>query len=478
MAMASKLLLVATATFPSPSARCHLALPPLAPGRPFAQLHGVLPLELGLSLLRGRLQRHCPLLGVDLRQVHGQAHKQVASGTTITYEALLLQPHHLIRLRDSVAGHRDRFVAEVPPREREAEERLLEGDVQDCVEIRLCYGVGIAGAAALHLEHDTARHLPRRLVPNIRHILQCGSILCALGYSEVVDSDGHLTAFLEAFMLLLAHGHDLASEGRVCVLWHLHLFRGATPALLTLRCVWVISAATADDHAPELVRLLSHPCIELLRRNGHRNLYVIVAQFLLDLVLHARLFELLLLLLDLHLELSVLRVVLRNLVQLHVQLSLLALYLLPSSLHVLHKLHATHVIIPSIVGIPEDLIGLAQLVEDLGISALIRVVGDRQPPKLAFNSALVCIIGDIEDLVEITRDEALRGISSGHTGELEPRLLPTLASLLGHEKDLAQFRLFLVLKLLLVGFFKTLKAKLDHLQRGRVHNHKAVVRCP
>mmetsp|Transcript_57662 Transcript_57662/g.162579 ORF Transcript_57662/g.162579 Transcript_57662/m.162579 type:complete len:250 (+) Transcript_57662:455-1204(+) len=244
------------------------------------------------------------------------------------------------------------------------------------VEIRLCYRVHVSGAAALHLEHYAPRQLPGRLVPDVGDISECRTLLGTLGDSEVSYLDGDFEALFAALLLLFLHPHDLLAEGCHCVLRDLHLLWRTAATLFALWPVRVCPAAAADDEAPVLVGFRSHPVVELLRRDRHHHIGVVVAQLLLNLVFHPVLLELLLLLVDLRLELRVLRMVLRNLVELHVQLRLLTIHLLPGHFDVLHQLHATRIVVPSKICVSKDLIGLADFVEQVHITAFVRVVLD------------------------------------------------------------------------------------------------------
>mmetsp|Transcript_2567 Transcript_2567/g.6322 ORF Transcript_2567/g.6322 Transcript_2567/m.6322 type:complete len:215 (-) Transcript_2567:596-1240(-) len=214
-------------------------------------------------------------------------------------------------------------------------------------------------------------------MPGIRHILQSGALLGALRNPEVFDCHHHLSTAFSALLFLLLHANNLLAKGRHGVLGNLNLLRRAPAAVLALVTRGVGSAAAADDRALELVALLRHPVVQLHCRDGHLNIQVVVPHLRLNLVLHPRLFELLLLLFNLGLELSVLRMVLGNLVQLGIQLSLLPIHLLPSCLDVLHQLDAAGVVIPTVVLVAQNLVCFPDLVEDLRIATLVGVVRHR-----------------------------------------------------------------------------------------------------
>mmetsp|Transcript_88806 Transcript_88806/g.248548 ORF Transcript_88806/g.248548 Transcript_88806/m.248548 type:complete len:275 (+) Transcript_88806:247-1071(+) len=229
---------------------------PHAPCRAVVQFDRVLSLDgRGHNGCRRR-QRQRVLASAQGREVDGEPDVEVSTLPTIADQTLLLEPHDLVCGRDLVKGHRDLLVAEVWPGVGEAEDRLLQGDAQHRVQVGLGNGIGVDGAASLHLEDNLARKLARGLVANVRDMLQHGVLFCAFGNPEIGDGDADLPATLPALLLLLAHAHDLLAEGRHPVLRHLDLLRRASPTLSAPGSLRIRPATPANDEPAELVRLL------------------------------------------------------------------------------------------------------------------------------------------------------------------------------------------------------------------------------
>merc|ERR1719382_105468 len=124
----------------------------------------------------------------------------------------------------------------------EAKQSLREGDAKYGVEVRLCNRVCVGGTASLHLQNDLAWQLAWRLVPNIRHILQGGTLLGPFGHPQVFDGDSHLPAALAALLLLLLHANDLPSKRCHAIFRNLNLLRRAAAAVFALRRLGVYPA--------------------------------------------------------------------------------------------------------------------------------------------------------------------------------------------------------------------------------------------
>mmetsp|Transcript_28797 Transcript_28797/g.82455 ORF Transcript_28797/g.82455 Transcript_28797/m.82455 type:complete len:316 (+) Transcript_28797:71-1018(+) len=263
-----------------------LALDPAAPDLAVREVDLGLGLQRGLphvGLLRPP-QRHLGGAGGRRGQRHGDADVEVAAAAVLG-DAALLEAQDLPRGAAGRAVELHLGAVQVGPRGLEAEDGLLHGDPQDGVEVGLRRSVLVPVRAPVRLELHVARELAGRLVADLGHLLQGLALLRALWHPEL---HGHedLSAALSALLLALAHADDLAPEGRVRVLRHLDLLRGAAHAVLAVRGIRIGSAAAAENQPRELEALAGGSQHELLRGEGHLDLYGVAPHLRLQLRLH------------------------------------------------------------------------------------------------------------------------------------------------------------------------------------------------
>mmetsp|Transcript_57669 Transcript_57669/g.160756 ORF Transcript_57669/g.160756 Transcript_57669/m.160756 type:complete len:323 (+) Transcript_57669:419-1387(+) len=319
------------------------------------------------------------------------------------------------------------------PFRSEAEECLLHRNAEHRVQVSLRDRVQILGAAMLNFQHDLAWKLSGRLVSCVTHVLESGARLGALGHSQVGDRDRDFSATFAAFLLLLPHAHHLLAEGRHAILRHLHLLGRASAAILALRRVWVATATAANDKPPEFESLRRHAVVKLLGGNWHIHVDVIALELAFDLVLHVCPVEFFFFGVDLGFGHLVLGMVLRDLVQLRVQLSLLAFHFLVCDLNILDELDAAEAVVPAVVLIAENLVSLADLGERFRVTALVGMVTNREATELALDRSLVGVLLHVEHLVQVAFDDVFVLGGCGNLRELKLGFFPTFAGFLGNK---------------------------------------------